>query len=224
MRLPLPIEEIYRTTIATREEIEAEKEMLRNAARIATYGESACEKAVQGELVARTIKANVPVEFREVALDLRHTAALKAGKWLYIHGNVGTGKSTMASGTLRGWMAHNHGTALWTTEKDMLDDIDSAKARWEPMSDALWRYMGPRVLVIDDMGTVDAKGSAKTLKQVVDSRWANHRPTIITSQLPLDGLCRKLAAADADAARAIGSRLSQCIFVHRDGPDRRMHG
>ncbi|MBR3328883.1 MAG: ATP-binding protein, partial [Atopobiaceae bacterium] len=169
----------------------------------------------------RTDQAGVPAEFRNTALDLRNTEALARGRWLYVHGGVGTGKSTMASGTLRGWMAYNHGTARWTTEADMFSDLRGAISRREPESEAIWRYTGPRILVLDDLGTEPPEKSAARLKQIIDARWTGHRPTIITSQLGLDALCRRLAQADADAARAIGSRLSSCISVALDGPDHR---
>lgn len=219
--LPLPIEEVYRANVATREEIEAEKDEQRIAARIAMGGPSDLERAEAADLAARCAQAGVPEQFRDVALDLRHTEALARGRWLYICGKVGTGKSTMAAGTLRGWMAHNHGTARWTTEADMFSDLRGAISRREPESEALWRYTGPRLLVLDDVGTEPPERAAARLKQVIDARWANGRPTILTAQFGIDVLCRRIAQADPDAARAVGSRLSKCITVALTGPDHR---
>ena len=124
------------------------------------------------------------------------------GAGLYIHGGVGAGKTHAASAMARLF----------------------AEAGYEA---AVARYAKCDVLVLDDLGKEDAtEWSVGTVFSVLDARYEDMRPTIVTSNYAPGALADRLARrGERVTAEAIASRISQtCRPVYLGGRDRRRLG
>ncbi len=120
---------------------------------------------------------------REIAEDF----ARKPERWLLIEGGYGCGKTHLAAGIAN--FAVNLGTpTLFITVPDLLDTLRFAysdpdttfEARFEEVRNAA-------LLVLDDFGTQNATGWAQEkLFQIMNYRYINKLPTVITTNLMLD--------------------------------------
>ena len=92
---------------------------------------------------------------------------------------------------------------------------------------AVARYAKCDVLVLDDLGKEDAtEWSVGTVFSVLDARYEDMRPTIVTSNYAPGVLADRLARrGERVTAEAIASRISQtCRPVYLGGRDRRRRG
>lgn len=143
---------------------------------------------------------------------------------LYLNGGVGSGK-TVAAKSICLTLLKKGAKALYITEPDLFCRLRSSFSDAETTeSSVIARYCSPDVLFIDDLGKEKvSEYYAARLFQILDRRDVAGKPTVITTQLPLRTLERKLARADPDTAAAIASRIKgrydNIVF---DGPDKRM--
>ena len=145
------------------------------------------------------------------------------GRGLYIHGNVGTGKTYLASAMARMFIDAGYSVVL-TTTLSMLEDIQDTYGKEASSLDAVLRFAGSDVLILDDFGKESASAwSASMLFQIVNYRYEAMRPLIVTSQYDLAGLEKRIARqGEYESARAIVSRLRQmCHEIKLSGEDRR---
>lgn len=147
------------------------------------------------------------------------------GAGLYIHGGVGAGKTHAASAMARLFAEAGYDVAF-TTAKGMLERV---KATFDEggTEAAVARYAKCDVLVLDDLGKEDAtEWSVGTVFSVLDARYEDMRPTIVTSNYAPGALADRLARrGERVTAEAIASRISQtCRPVHLGGRDRRRLG
>ena len=145
------------------------------------------------------------------------------GRGLYIHGNVGTGKTYLASAMARMFIDAGYSVVL-TTTLSMLEDIQDTYGKEASSLDAVLRFASSDVLILDDLGKESASAwSASMLFQIVNYRYEAMRPLIVTSQYDLAGLEKRIARqGEYESARAIVSRLRQmCHEVKLSGNDRR---
>ena len=160
---------------------------------------------------------------REREAEARRRANLAAG--LYIHGGVGAGKTHAASAMARLFAEAGYDVAF-ATAKGMLERV---KATFDEggTEAAVARYAKCDVLVLDDLGKEDAtEWSVGTVFSVLDARYEDMRPTIITSNYAPGALADRLARrGERVTAEAIASRISQtCRPVYLGGTDRRRRG
>lgn len=147
------------------------------------------------------------------------------GAGLYIHGGVGAGKTHAASAMARLFAEAGYDVAF-TTAKGMLERV---KATFDEggTEAAVARYAKCDVLVLDDLGKEDAtEWSVGTVFSVLDARYEDMRPTIVTSNYAPGALADRLARrGERVTAEAIASRISQtCRPVYLGGRDRRRLG
>lgn len=147
------------------------------------------------------------------------------GAGLYIHGGVGAGKTHAASAMARLFAEAGYEVAF-TTAKGMLERV---KATFDEggTEAAVARYAKCDVLVLDDLGKEDAtEWSVGTVFSVLDARYEDMRPTIVTSNYAPGALADRLARrGERVTAEAIASRISQtCRPVYLGGRDRRRRG
>lgn len=152
---------------------------------------------------------------------------VRRGVGAYICGPVGTGKTHLASAVAR--MAVDEGMSVRVT--DMLGILAAFKATYggEGSEDAvLGRISRCRLLVIDDLGKeAPTEWTLGQVFRVINDRYENMRPVVVTTQFGKSDLIRRLARhGDAETAVAIVSRLSEtCRKVELTGTDRRLrHG
>lgn len=147
----------------------------------------------------------------------------RPGQGLYLHGDVGRGKSYAASALAKEFVDAGYRT-VFTTTIDMLDDIKETFDNGDSTNAATGRFAGCDVLLLDDLGKESASAwSISTLFQVINARYDSMRPTIITSQYAPSVLVHRLGRqGERESAEAIGSRLAEtCDVVRLLGPDRR---
>lgn len=114
----------------------------------------------------------------------------------------------------------------FTTAKGMLERVKATFGEGGTEA-AVARYAKCDVLVLDDLGKEDAtEWSVGTVFSVLDARYEDMRPTIVTSNYAPGALADRLARrGERVTAEAIASRISQtCRPVYLGGRDRRRLG
>lgn len=191
-----------------------------------------CPRCVQQQL-RETIAEFIPLRFREpleVLEAITEWAQLgRQAEGLYLAGPVGTGKTHAAWMALSAWclvtgvvprdsgVSETYGTrfsatVVFSRMTDLLDDFRPGEASVSRVRDC----QGADLLVIDDLGAEKpSEWTQERLYSVVDHRYANRLPLIVTGNLPP----AKLAEQTGDR---VASRLAQmCRVVPMTGPDRR---
>lgn len=148
-----------------------------------------------------------------VSQALKDTDALRAsqlsiedGKTLVaLSGGYGTGKTTAAT-----WWALRAWPRIEDFETFPVMFISASKLSRYPRYDgmAMNRIIFARALVIDDLGTEfnDKNGSfLSTLDEVVNARYANELPTLITTNLPAKDFKIRYSERIADRIREAGA-------------------
>ena len=211
---------------------------------ILTYGdgrkESARCLACAGAILEQQVRAFIPPRFRQPI-----TLPPAVGEWaargesaqgLYLAGQVGTGKTHTAWHAAMTWCvetgtiptarraeAGSAGpTVIFTRMTDLLDDLrpgDDSRVRIRDCQEA-------RLLIIDDVGAEKAsEWTQERLYSIIDHRYANCRPLIVTSNLPpgeirVGGVPRN-PLADQTGARTESRLAEMCLVVPMTGTDRR---
>lgn len=148
----------------------------------------------------------------EVAAWIDDRRWSRHGENLLLSGPVGTGKTGLAIGAL--WAIHELGAggiAFWSVP-DLLDAMRPGAPEPDPMT---WcRNVG--ILVLDDLGVEKASEWVRErLYVLVDARYGEERPTIVTTNRDIPGLAETLG-------ERIVSRLAECMTtVFVGGPDQR---
>lgn len=107
----------------------------------------------------------------------------RGGIFLLLTGTTGTGKGHLASGCLKA-----QGNGLWITHADMLGDLRASYTLHTTQS-LIAEWQEAEMFVLDEFGlSPGGKDEEPMLYQVLASRYENRRPTIITSNLPLEEL------------------------------------
>lgn len=150
----------------------------------------------------------------------------RGGDGLYITGRVGSGKTHAASALARA-LVYRGASVIMTTTLDMLDSIQATYGRGAGQAGGVSRYAGCDLLILDDLGKENGSGWAlTTIFQVVNARYQDMRPVVVTSQYPPAALARRLGrASEHESAEAIASRLCEmCEVVVLPDLDRRRTG
>lgn len=218
-----PLEDVYAMNRMTPGEWRRAVDDAREA-RSAALGEAAVSEDERraDELRAATLASGVPERYASVAVDSRRVGDMASGRGLWLHGDVGTGKTTAACSALRGWLASGRRGAFVTSVAMLSELRDSMTRRDEVASTS--RYATVGLLVLDDLDKEPPTArSLSKLFGVVDARWASSRPTVVTSQLAPSEIGARLAAGGDEAtATAIVSRLvGSCVTMRMGGRDMR---
>lgn len=166
------------------------------------------------ELLAKCVEAGVPEAYAGTGPDATRAERARSGTSFYVHGTSGDGKTTVAAGIVAGWLAAGMGTARWVSSMRLLSEIaDTYGGRGSEVA-VVGRYAGCGLLVIDDLGKErPGEWALSKLFWLIDERYANRRPTVITTQYGGRALAERLtasgAAASAETAQAIVSRIRE---------------
>lgn len=141
----------------------------------------------------------------------------KEGKGLYIEGTAGTGKTHIAAAISMELIKQGY-SVIMQTQNDILATIKTAYDNFSDYSEEELsnRYKRVSLLVIDDLGKYPATvwGMA-TLYDVINYRYEEQLPTIVTTNYNENDLIKRLTTADGDciSIATIISRLRQTTDV-----------
>ena len=123
----------------------------------------------------------------QAAKEMAENFARSPQGWLLIEGGYGCGKTHLAAAIAN--FAVNMGTpTLFITVPDLLDTLRFAFSDPETTFEARFEEVrNANLLVLDDFGTQNATGWAQEkLFQIINFRYINKLPTVITTNLMLD--------------------------------------
>lgn len=159
----------------------------------------------------------VPKRFRDACPDDLDGPALDAfTEWrqnpnrnLLVFGPVGTGKTHMAYAITR----HAHMCGLFPKVTSMVEMLSSLRPDGGAI---LSNYQEPQILLVDDLGAEKLTDWAfEQLNAIVDYRWRNQLPMIVTSNLSPQQL------KDIAGERAWSRLQDDAVAVTLTGADRR---
>jgi DNA replication protein DnaC len=108
---------------------------------------------------------------------------IKRTGFLVMLGNVGTGKSHLAVAAMREWRA-----AVFIKQSSLLREL-RATYRDRAACDPVSRCQDAGLLVLDEIGlSAGGRDELPLLHEILDYRYGEHRPTILTGNLGLDEL------------------------------------
>lgn len=167
---------------------------------------------VDGDALERKVlESGIPTLFSvaEPSYDMLDT--LRDGGGIYICGVQGAGKTWMACRIAKGWLYRGMGDARFVSSVNLISEIGSTYGGNGNEGLVLSKYMFCDLLIVDDLGKeVPSQWSLSKLFEIFDSRYANRRPTIVTTQFDSASLARRMAnSGDPETAMAIVSRFRE---------------
>ena len=135
---------------------------------------------------------------------------------LFLSGPTGTGKTHLAVAVLQESLLKGH-SGLFVTMPDFLDEIKSSFAPGAEKSDIMNEAKKTSLLVLDDVGTEKLTDFvAEQMFTLINHRYVNKLPTIITSNLDISALADRIGPR-------VSSRLREmCSGITLNGADYRV--
>lgn len=164
------------------------------------------------EFVDRMVaESGIPSLFAVAEPSYEMLDTLSSGGGIYICGVQGAGKTWMACRLAKGWIYRGMGDARFVSSVKLLSEIGSTYGGSGSEEQVFAKYSFCDLLVVDDLGKeVPSQWSLSKLFALFDSRYANNRPTIVTTQFDLGSLARRMArSGDQETAMAIVSRFRE---------------
>ena len=172
--------------------------------------------------MARYARAGIGRRFMAADVDVgKWVAAVSEGRSLYAHGSNGTYKTTWAA-ALAMRLIDAGKSVRFENARDVMSEINGIFGGGE--SDVLDRLWACDVLVLDDLGKEQPTAHAVSmLYEVVDMRYRDAKPIVVTTNFTRGELAGRWATADRATAEAIVSRLCDGVqVVAFDGEDARV--
>lgn len=178
--------------------------------------------------------------FADYEVTRDNEEAIKIAKWflkkkpakgIYLYGEVGTGKTFLASIIAQEWL-RSLKTVVFGDVPTLLSEIKKAfdKSSEENAENVLDRYCKCSLLILDDIGAGQiTEWNVGQLYQIINTRYNSNKPTILTSNFDLEGLKSRLSIKsfkgeiiDNFSATRITSRLAEmCELTFLGTTDRR---
>lgn len=156
-------------------------------------------------------------------------AACKKRRNVYICGEVGTYKTTLACASAIEMLDSGHFKSVCVaTTSEVLNAIKSNFGKYST-EDPLRKYKRASVLILDDMGKESPTDWViEQLFDLINERYGDMLPTVITTQFEPDALIKRLSKNGGEEnAVAIVSRLrskrDNALLIRLEGKDKRMH-
>lgn len=194
---------------------------------VTCYGSCGCEESsLDGTEVMPSerewVKAGIPKHYLKANCDVSDMiAAVESGRSVYIHGPYGVGK-TYAACSLAKALVNRGSTVRFENSRHIMTEIQGMYSGNK--SDALNRAYACKVLILDDLGKEQATPFAiSMLYELIDSRYMDGKPIVVTSNFSRPELLKRLCPHDAATAESIVSRLCEnAETVYMCGDDRRL--
>jgi DNA replication protein DnaC len=150
----------------------------------------------------RVALSRIAQQSLERAYNLAYAFAQARKGWLLLEGGFGCGKTHLAAAIANYCVGHGVPT-LFLTAPDLLDwlraSFEGANDRFSERFDELRRVP---LLVMDDFGTQNATPwSQEKLFQLLDDRYLNNLPTVITTNMRLEEIEGRIRSRLADTER-----------------------
>lgn len=132
----------------------------------------------------------------------------KHGIGLILSGNVGTGKTFLAVSIFKKLVRQGY-FVIFSKATNLFTRMEEAKSFNNPdtISHIVHEYCQADLLILDDLGSHIWNDSVNSyLYKIIDSRYENMKPTIITTNCSKQDLAIKLG-------ERIKDRLSNCLFL-----------
>lgn len=182
-------------------------------------------KAEQEAFYRKLERAGVPRRYHKAAHPMAKDLAAKVedGQSLYVWGDNGTLKTTLASAIARRLVYHGKRLRM-VNAVDLLIEVQSTYGTPRAEADVLAKYSKAPYLILDDLGKEQQTAwTASRLYAVLNARYNAMLPTVITSNFRVSEIASRMSGCDESTAKAIGSRLAgMCETVATDGGDRRL--
>lgn len=188
--------------------------------------EEHARKAKEERLRKARILAGVPKRYADAEhpMATEYAEKVASGRGMYLVGPVGTGKTYTASAICRELQAIGKGFRMLTGVQ-LLERYRACFDGESTESSVTANLCGVPVLVIDDLGKeTPTDWAVERLFRVIDERYNNERPVIVTTQFERPALIKRLSrGGDSENAVALVSRLCEmCGTVRTEGADRRL--
>lgn len=144
----------------------------------------------------------------------------ETGAGLLLCGRVGTGKTHLACGIVRGVIEQHGVTARYTTVTKLVRSVRDtyAPGSTDTEGGVIRALVGLDLLVIDECGVQSGSTHEhNTLFEVMDERYAAMRPTILATNLPVDELAGVLGDRVIDRVREGGAVMTFDWSSYRGG-------
>jgi DNA replication protein DnaC len=161
------------------------------------------------ERYAESIETLIPTKYE----------ILDKNNCLFITGQVGIGKTYLASCIANYVIKEKSKSVICMTDKQIMEYISSTFD-----SDVIRTFKTTSLLIIDDLGKANvSKFSLANLYSIIDGRYSNGMPTVITSNYSLEDLLTRLyVSGDKITAESMVDRLKEmCVVLPMDGESRR---
>jgi len=135
---------------------------------------------------------------------------------LLLTGPVGTGKTYLAAAIARAAIEADI-PVLFRRASELYAEIrDSFNNTGTTERDVMWRYFNSRLLILDDLGSGSLSDhERRSTLDVLDERWSQLRPTIVTTNWSVQEIGERLD-------ERIASRLASYRLIALTGRDRRV--
>ena len=136
-------------------------------------------------------------------------------KSLYLYGGAGCGKTFLATLYAKDFIGANRGRVLFGDLPSLLDGIKRTfdSKGGESAYDVMERYLKVDLLILDDIGVGKLTDwNVGIVYELINRRYNDGRPVLVTSNYSLESLERRLKTADEKSAERIVSRLRGMSF------------
>jgi len=143
-----------------------------------------------------------------------------SGRSAIFCGKPGTGKTHLAAGIALAVMKRHHATVLFTTIMRAVRRIKSTwgKGSTETESHVIELYTKPGLLILDEVGVqFGSETEENYIFDIINERYEEARPTIIISNLEVEGIKKYLGDRAFDRLREDGGKLIPFTWASHRG-------
>lgn len=172
---------------------------------------------ISGNPKGKHIASQLEKDNRAYAKDICEEFARSLSGWILLEGSYGSGKTHLAAAIANSCVEKNVPT-LFITVPDLLDSLRfSYNSEETSFEERFNDIRSARLLIMDDFGTQNATNWAQEkLFQIINYRYINKLPTVITTNLLLDEIEGRIRSRLQDEDLVQHIRLLLLDYRHPD--------
>jgi len=156
------------------------------------------------DYVARTEDQRRVLQIITDYVDKQHEVS-EAGRSLLLYGNVGTGKTRLATSIVKEWSGVGH--YITAREYTRLVRSTYSSAAKETEDDIVKRFLGYSILVIDEIGKQFSTDSERyAIFDIINARYNEEKPTVLVSNMNIAEITDFLGEATVDRIKERGGK------------------